>query len=149
MIAWLSKPRKTTADRIKLSANFLVGVALCLLVAMDPSTVDGGMDFPNFIFSPWILPTVMMSLGIGMSLLSLHRVCQDTNLITVVITNNVKLPFGNSPTGPHTSRTTQIALFGHRLLPGNHAPASSSRSSSARDLSLFGHRLLPGGRRMS
>lgn len=64
LIAALSQRKKRRYQWVRLGLSTVVGVGLCLLAAMEAS--DGGPG-ANFILSPWLLPTVALSLFIGES----------------------------------------------------------------------------------
>lgn len=57
VLAWLSEKPKKLGDYVRSSANFVVGLGLCLLSLMSFSEAEG-----NFAFSSWVLPTLCLSL---------------------------------------------------------------------------------------
>ena len=60
VLAWLSEKPKKLGDYVRSSANFVVGLGLCLLSLMSLTEAQG-----NFAFSSWVLPTLCLSLGLG------------------------------------------------------------------------------------
>ena len=60
VIAWLSEKPKKLGDYVRSSANFVVGLGLCLLSLMSFTEAEG-----NFAFSSWVLPTLCLSLFLG------------------------------------------------------------------------------------
>lgn len=59
VLAWLSEKPKKLGDYVRSSANFVVGLGLCLLSLMSLTETEG-----NFGFSSWVLPTLCLSLGL-------------------------------------------------------------------------------------
>lgn len=60
VLAWLTEKPKKLGDYVRSSANFVVGLGLCLLSLMSFTDVGG-----NYAFSSWVLPTLCLSLFLG------------------------------------------------------------------------------------
>lgn len=60
-----SKRKFSRFDRLRTGALFAVGFTLCMLALMDLNARNRKNPGYNFLLSPWILPTMMLSLGIA------------------------------------------------------------------------------------
>ncbi|OCL08516.1 hypothetical protein AOQ84DRAFT_376676 [Glonium stellatum] len=59
VLAWMSEKPKKLGDYIRNSANFVVGLGLCLVSLMSLTNAE-----VNYTFSPWVLPTLCLSLAL-------------------------------------------------------------------------------------
>jgi hypothetical protein len=59
-VAWISQPPKTLGQYIRGGANFVIGIGLCLLSLLK--LTDTVAEYTS---SPWVLPTLCLSLFIG------------------------------------------------------------------------------------
>jgi len=57
---FISRPRKTTADYIRIGVNFVIGTALCSIAGIV--NTEKGFEFAQ---SAWILPTVALCFVFG------------------------------------------------------------------------------------
>jgi len=61
-LAWLSQPPQTPGQYLRGGANFVIGIGLCLLSLLQLTTAVA-----DYTSSPWVLPTLCLSLFTGKS----------------------------------------------------------------------------------
>ena len=70
-LLWIGKRDKTRAEYCGIAVRIIVGVGLCLITLMDVTSFPSNYNvFPAYLNSGLVLPTVMLSLGLGKSDLS-------------------------------------------------------------------------------
>ena len=69
VLFWTGKRRKLRGEVLSIGFRILIGVGLCMLSLMDlPSLQDSANSAINtYLYSPWILPTVVLAYGLGWS----------------------------------------------------------------------------------
>ena len=69
LLMFLGKREKVRGDYISVTVRILIGLGISFLALMALPANNFTTDIGNFIFSPWMLPTVTLSYGLGMHLL--------------------------------------------------------------------------------
>jgi len=69
VLFWTGKRRKLRGEILSIGFRIVIGVGLCLLACMDlPSLQENASSAINtYLYSPWILPTVVFAYGLGKS----------------------------------------------------------------------------------
>jgi hypothetical protein len=71
VLYWIGKRRKLRGEVISIGFRIVIGTGLCLLALMGLPVFQNqdNSAINTFLYSPWVLPTVVLSYALGMSLL--------------------------------------------------------------------------------
>ena len=70
VLFWIGKRRKLRGEVLSVFVRIFVGVGLALVALMALPSLNTGVDssLGNYLFSPWMLPTVLLAYGVGKQL---------------------------------------------------------------------------------